>query len=172
MKAPVCRVCAITGVLCPSCSEKYRRGVLTDLDIEVAKHMFELEPRYQGLKDLEMVKSYQVKTRGGRDAVLVIVRHPSRLDPLFLQSLSKQLSNRLKRPARVVQESKDMRRLVSQIINPARVISVSTVWLPDGSIEYDVIVGRRDSNRMFLSLESVKSVLYEIVGQRVRFTFI
>ena len=65
-----------------------------------------------------------------------------------------------------------MRRLVSQIINPARVISVSTVWLPDGSIEYDVIVGRRDSNRMFLSLESVKSVLYEIVGQRVRFTFI
>ena len=172
MKANVCRVCAITGILCPSCSKKYAHGVLTDLDIRVAKEMYLLEEKRSEIGKMEMVKAYNVKTRSGREAIVVIVRYPSLLDAHFLRSLSKSLSSKLKKPVKIVQDLGEFRKTVSQLVHPARVVSVSTVWLPDGTTEYDVFISRKDLNRMFIDVDSIKRVAKNLTGRYVRFTFI
>lgn len=172
MKANVCRICAITGILCTSCSEKHARGVLTDLDIKVAREMYLLEDKRPEIGKMEMIKAYNVKTRNGREAIVVIVRHPSFLDTHFLRALSRDLSSRLKRPVKVVQDLGEFRKTVSQLVHPARVVSVSTVWLPDGTTEYDVFISRKDLNRMFIDVDSIKKVAKNLTGRYVRFTFI
>ena len=53
MKLPICLVCLKSGILCPSCQEKFDRGEITPLDIEVARHFLEIEKREDAGKILE-----------------------------------------------------------------------------------------------------------------------
>ncbi|HID05560.1 MAG TPA: transcription elongation factor, partial [Armatimonadetes bacterium] len=54
MKTPLCRVCQLTGVLCPRCEEKYKSGEVTKLDIEVSVALSRLTKDIKELEDVEL----------------------------------------------------------------------------------------------------------------------
>jgi transcription antitermination factor NusA-like protein len=165
-------VCAISGVLCQVDEERYRSGLVNDDDINLTKNLFLIEHQYPELKDLIFLKSYRVKGRDGGEVIIALVSHPQPLNNLFLSALSKQLTNKMGVDVRVVEQSKNIKKMISQIFDPAQVYGVSIMWLPDGSIEYDIMIHKRELKRIIVDLEDLRRVFKNMIHESIRFTII
>lgn len=172
MKGPVCNVCASTRVLCSSCSEKYRLGLVTDLDLDIMKVLIELENNIKELREAEFIKSYKISSEEeGKQAIIIVLRHPQRLNFTILSRISRRLSKILNNNVKVIQKLDQAKDILSQLMYPLRVYGVNIMWLPDGSIEYDVLLRRVETKRLKMDLKQVSDIASDILGRRVRFTF-
>ena len=95
MDLPLCSFDLKTGIFCPRCSEKLRRGLYSDLDVKVMKKLLELEKSFSKLQ-----KAGYVKTIDGGDTVFVVLKDGSLRDMDFreLSRLRKTLSADLGKP--------------------------------------------------------------------------
>ncbi|MEM3832127.1 MAG: hypothetical protein QW128_00800 [Thermoprotei archaeon] len=162
----------MSGVLCQVDEERYRSGLVNDDDINLTKHLFLIEHQYPELKDLIFLKSYRVKNIDGGDVIIVLVHHPQLLNSLFLSTLSKQLTNKMGVDVKVVEQSKNIKKMISQILDPAQVYGVSIMWLPDGSVEYDVMIHKRELRKVTIDLEDLRRVFKDMIHESIRFTLI
>ncbi|MEM2021495.1 MAG: transcription elongation factor, partial [Zestosphaera sp.] len=79
------------------------------------------------------------------------------------------LGEKLGLRARVIINTRDVKEVVKQIVYPARITSVNTVWLPDGSVEYVVRVPRFElRNLPFRRREIIEDLLTQITGNVVK----
>jgi len=78
--------------------------------------------------------------------------------------VSKALQEKLKvKTVRIVEKVNDLKASASQLLSPARVLGVNTLWLPDGTVQYVVRVAKNE--KRFLpsgttELERALSKLY------------
>jgi|GEM_PF-2411421 hypothetical protein len=162
----------MSGVLCTVDEEKYRNGLVNDDDISLTKYLFSVETQYPELKDLIFLKSYRVKGKDGGEVILALVSHPQPLNNLFLSALSKQLTNKMGIEVKIIEQSRNIKKVVAQVFEPAQVYGVSIVWLPDGSIEYDVMVHKRELKRITIDLDDFRRVFKDIFNESIRFTIL
>lgn len=163
MKLPICLVCIKSGILCPSCQEKLDRGEITPLDIEVGKHLLELENKYPVLKDATFFKAVDTEKM-----LIVLVKSDGRsLRPLW-NRISKVMSNKIGKPVRIIEKTASIRQIAEQVLAPARVLGVNIVWLPDGSRENYIRVPRSDLRRLSIRKEQAEKVISEFTKETVR----
>lgn len=167
MKIPLDQLCVRSGVLCPRCEMLVRSGAVTELDLEVMKSLLKAEaaPDYKFLRDTEYVKSVNL---GGMLVVQLNIP-PTIADYRSLLKLAKYLENQFKTRVRIIDtKNTNTKDLVRSVIQPARVLGVNTLWLPDGSMEYVVRIPRSDLKHLPASQEDVEYLLSQIVGANVR----
>jgi len=156
-------VCIKSGILCPSCQEKLDRGEITPLDIEVGKHLLELENKYPALKDATFFKAVDTEKM-----LIVLVKSDGRsLRPLW-NRISKVMSNKIGKPVRIIEKTASIRQIAEQVLAPARVLGVNIVWLPDGSRENYIRVPRSDLRRLSIRKEQAEKVISEFTKETVR----
>lgn len=167
MRIPLDQLCVRSGVLCPRCETLVRNGSVTELDLEVMRLLLKAEgaPDYRFLREAEYIRSVNL---GG--VVVVQLNIPaSGVDHRSLLKLAKYLEGGLNARVRVIDtKSTSTKDLVRSVIQPARVLGVNTLWLPDGSVEYVVRIPRSDLRYLPASQEDVESILTQIVGASVR----
>ncbi|MEM0015135.1 MAG: transcription elongation factor [Zestosphaera sp.] len=168
MRIPLDVLCVKTGVLCPRCQSLVKNGSVKDYEVDVMRELLELEetPEFRFLKEVEYVRS--IMSEG---ATVVILQEPksNSPDPRALSKLGWMLSERLGSKTKVIVNTKDLKEVVKQIVFPARITSVNTVWLPDGSIEYVVRVPRFElKNLPFRRREVIENLLTQITGNVVK----
>lgn len=167
MRIPLDQLCVRSGVLCPRCESLVRSGAVTDLDVEVMRLLLKAEglPDYRFLRDSEYVKSANL----GGVLIVQLNIQPNAADPRALLKLSKYLESQLNTRVRIVDaKNSNARDLVRSVIQPARVLGVNTLWLPDGSMEYVVRIPRSDIRHLPASQEDVEQLLSQMVGVNVR----
>lgn len=137
MDLPLCSFDLKTGIFCPRCSEKLRRGLYSDLDVKVMKKLLELEKSFSKLQ-----KAGYVKTIDGGDTVFVVLKDGSLRDMDFreLSRLRKTLSADLGKPVRILEDAPDPLKFIEKAVTPARIVAVNKIWLPDGSEETRIIL--------------------------------
>lgn len=168
MRIPLDVLCVKTGVLCPRCQSLVRSGSVKDYEVDIMRELLELEetPEFKFLKDMEYVKSVVSE---GATAVILQESKNDTPDPRMLNKLSWTLSERLGSKTKVIVNTKDLKEVVKQIVFPARITSVNTIWLPDGSIEYVVRVPRFElKNLPFRRREVIENLLTQITGNVVK----
>ncbi len=69
---------------------------------------------------------------------------------------------------RLVEEVHDIRRFVSQVLYPTRVMGVDITWFPDGSSEYSVRIPKSDLKKMPYPKRDAEKILETMLGHRVR----
>lgn len=168
MKIPLDILCVKTGVLCPRCQSMLRSGSVRDYEVDVMRELLDLEELtdFKFLKDMEYVRSVT-----GEGALVVILQETkdNTPDPRSLNKLSWTLSERLKIRARIITNTKDLKEVVKQLVFPARITSVNTIWLPDGTVEYVVRVPKFElRNLPFKRREIIEDLLTQITGNVVR----
>lgn len=168
MKIPLDILCVKTGVLCPRCQSILRSGSVRDYEVDVMRELLDLEELadFKFLKDMEYVRSVT-----GEGALVVILQETkdNTPDPRSLNKLSWTLSERLKIRARIITNTKDLKEVVKQLVFPARITSVNTIWLPDGTVEYVVRVPKFElRNLPFKRREIIEDLLTQITGNVVR----
>ncbi len=166
MKIPLDYLCVKTGVLCPRCQGLVSSGQVSEYEVDVLRALLDLEekPEFKFLHESTYVKSFK-----NDDVLIVVIEEPNELiDPRVLSRLSKSLSEYLNVKARVITNVKDLKELVKQLVFPARISGVNTVWLPDGSVEHIIRVPRQESRYLPIRRELLEEVLTKIVGSVVR----
>jgi len=168
LRIPLDTLCVKTGVLCPRCQSIVRSGSVKEYEVDVMRELLDLEelPDFKFLKDMEYVRS--IVSEGALVIILQDVRDNTP-DPRSLNKLSWVLGERLKTKTRIITNTKDLKEVVKQLVFPARITSVNTIWLPDGTVEYVVRIPKFEMRNLpFKRREVIEDILTQITGNVVR----
>jgi len=165
LRIPLDQLCVKSGVLCPRCESLVRSGAVTELDVEVMRVLLKAEsaPDFRFLRDSEYVRSVKLSN------IMVVQLDAPNTDSKSLLKLAKYLESELGSRVRIVNsKSASTKELVRSIIQPARVLGVNTLWLPDGTMEYVVRIPKSDLRYLPAPQEEVENLLSAMVGTNVR----
>ena len=159
--------CVKSGILCSRCEEKLRKGQITDLDIRVIRSITELEKENPSLQDVTFHKAVEA----GETMALMVDRRGM---DTFLASgakLAKSLGDRVGRRVRVLSQGGDERDFLEGLFIPFSILTINTIWLPDGSRETKVILNGRRPRRSPVDFEVAKKIAHELKSLTLRIEF-
>lgn len=161
MDLPLCYFCLKSGLLCQRCSEKVRKGEVTNLDLEIAKKLLDLETCFAHLKDCTFYKAVELE-----ELALVMVSCKKKVPRALWKKLSKVLSDNV-RTVRIVEKSSSLKAVLSQILSPARISTINTVWLPDGSWESSVEIVNEDFKKLPAEPRVLEALIKSLIKEKV-----
>ncbi|RLI34764.1 hypothetical protein DRO53_02865 [Candidatus Bathyarchaeota archaeon] len=168
MRSKICTVDLKSGILCPKCEEKVRMGEVSQLDLEVAKALLSLESKYPALQDVYFHKAVEA----GDLLVVLVGRNDLPKVLSYGGRLGRELSEKLgKRKVKFIAYDSDKRRLLEELFSPAAILTVNTLWLPDGSTETKVVISRRDARRIPISIKTIKDLAKSLMNISLRVEF-
>jgi transcription antitermination factor NusA-like protein len=168
VKTELCSFCVKSGILCSKCQERLDKGRITQLDLKVIRLLSELEKHYPGLQEVHFHKAVEI---GDTMAIMVERRDIGQLmdeEGRLLRAIGEQLGGK---KIKVLGYGGDDRRLMEELLAPLAILTINTVWLPDGSKETKTILQGRTPRHMPVDLEAVKQLAKEIQGITLRIEF-
>ncbi len=167
VKTPFCNFCLQTGMLCSLCQSKIERGELSKLDEKTAKDLLELENEYPSLKDIEFIKGVEV---GPLIVILVGIGDLPKLiggKGKIVRALGKKLGKKV----RVAEATSQTKKLIEDLLTPATVLGVNTIFLPDGEMVKKVRIRKLDSEKLPAGVELLEKTIWELTKERIKFVF-
>jgi transcription antitermination factor NusA-like protein len=158
-KLPICYFDARTGILCANCESRLQRGEISGADVEASKAIAHLADRHPELgkttlrKAFEASGSYVLEFEQSDMGLL-------RSDP----TLQEELEGALKGKVWVVGAGGSDRKFLEDVFFPARVLTVNTVWLPDGGKKTKVIVPAKRSERRIGDFDKLREAVKQARG--------
>jgi transcription antitermination factor NusA-like protein len=158
-KLPICYFDARTGMLCGNCEARLRRGEITRADVEASKAIANLSERVPELgratlkRAFEANGSYVLEFEKGDVATL-----------RSNQMVHSELEGALKGKVWLVGAGGSDRRFLEDVFFPAKVLTVNTVWLPDGGKKTKVIVPAKRSERRIGDFDKLREAVKQARG--------
>ena len=166
LKIPICTFDAKTGILCAKCQNKLDTGQLTQADVQVSKALVKLSEKNPDLNKTTLLRS--VEADG--NYVLEVEQSDAALFRAKPE-LKTKLEEALKQKVWIVGSSPSDRRFLEDLFYPNRILTVNTVWLPDGSKLTKVIIPGRRAERGAGELEALKKVVKQVRGIELMIEF-
>jgi transcription antitermination factor NusA-like protein len=167
MKTPICTIDIKSGFLCSRCQDKLDKGLITQLDIDIAKELLSLEDRAPGLKEVEFKKAVSTDSM-----VIIIIGHGNMPEALGSRGkVVKELEKRFNKRFRVVEENSNIRKTIEDMVTPAALLGINTLWLPDGSLEKKVRIRLYDSKKLPADIRVLEEAVRSLTGERIRIVF-
>lgn len=167
VKTVVCSFCLKSGILCQKCSARLRSGEITELDLSVARLLLSLEEKYPALQS---VTFYRVVDAGGTLALIVGSGDVPRLLG-FGGKIMRALSDLTGKSVRVLECGGDDRKFLEDLFAPLSITTINTIWLPDGSTETRVILGRRRGSHVPFDVNALKEIALKVRNMTLRVEF-
>jgi transcription antitermination factor NusA-like protein len=167
MKMPICTIDVKSGFLCSRCQDKLDKGLITQLDIDIAKELLSFEDRLPGLKEVEFKRAVDAGSM-----IIIIVGQGDSSDIFEPNSrVFKELEKRFNKRIRVIEENSNIRRTIEDMVTPAALLGINTLWLPDGSLEKKVRLSLSDSKKLPADIQVVEETIKALTGERIRIVF-
>ncbi|MEM3045720.1 MAG: hypothetical protein QW057_01400 [Candidatus Bathyarchaeia archaeon] len=128
--------------------------------------MMKLEEKFPELQEVTLYKTVEA---GEVLAILVDHGDVSRMlshGGKIIRTLSDELGKRI----RVLESKGDLRSFLEDLFFPLSIVSINTIWVPDGSTEIRVILSGRQRS-LPIDLNSVKKLAQEARGIVLRVDF-
>lgn len=164
MRLPICELCAKSGLLCPSCERQLSENRISALDVEMSKLIASMSDRY-GLDAADFFKAVDT----GR-IILLLTKGDVGLLIGKQGCVVKNLTAELGKKVRIVEVSGDAHKTVSDIITPARLLGINTIFKPGGK-GYRVRISRRDIERLPMDLETLNRALATLLEVETTVSF-
>ena len=156
-----------SGILCRRCEEKLEKGQITELDLKVIQRMVELEKEHPILQEVTYHRSVEAD---GMMAVLVDRRDLPKLlggGAKVVKDLGETFGKRVK----LISYGGDDREFLEDLFSPLSILTINTIWIPDGSTETKVILTGRQPRKMPVDLDVVKAIAKDLKGMTLRVEF-
>lgn len=159
MKTPICGFDAKTGILCPICEARLKSGHITQADVDLSVKLTKIAERVPELNRITLLKGHEV------DGDLVMVLGVGETAPLKREAtIMKKIEAEIGRPIWLVEGETRDREFLEDLFYPVRILTVNTVWLPDGSKLTRVIIPGRRSQGLHQEIERIKKVAKWVRG--------
>jgi transcription antitermination factor NusA-like protein len=167
VRATLCNFCLKSGILCQKCQEKLKLGEVTETYLKVARLLISLENKYIPLQNVFLHDA--IETNGvlalivGRGDVARILSYGGKI--------VRELSEKTGKTIRVLEHGTEDRKFLEDLFAPFQIVTINTIWLPDGTTETRVILksSRRKTPR--IDINSLKEIARKIRGITLRVEF-
>ncbi len=158
-KLPICYFDARTGILCGNCESRLQKGEISRADVEASKAIAHLSDRIPELGKVTLRRAFEAA------GSYVLEFEQSDMAPLRSSPLlQSELEGALKGKVWLVGAGGSDRKFLEDVFFPAKVLTVNTVWLPDGGKKTKVIVPARRSERRIGDFDKLRNVVKEARG--------
>ena len=154
----LCSFCLKSGILCQKCSAKVKSGEVSETDLRVARLLLSMEEKFPSLQNVYFHKTIET----GR--TLAIVVGPGDVPRLlgYGGKIVKTLGEETGRSIRVLENGVDNRKFLEDLFAPLSILTINTIWLPDGTTETRVILGRKRGRGSSLDVKALKEIALEV----------
>jgi transcription antitermination factor NusA-like protein len=158
LKTPICTFDAKAAILCTKCETKLRLGHLTHADVDGAIKITRLAERDECVNKFTMVGAFKV------DDDFILSLRGSDISVLRLNSsLINKFEDEFHTKVWFVEAEATDRRFLENLFFPAKVLTASLIWVPDGSKLTKVTISARNNKlELQLNLEKIKKIAKEI----------
>ena len=169
MKTELCSFCLKSGMLCQKCSNKVKDGEISKLDLKIARLLLSLEEKYPSLQNISFFKAFDV----GR-TLAIVVGHgdvPRLLG--YGGKIVKAISEESGKSIRILEQGVDDRKFLEDLFMPLNILTVNTIWLPDGTTETRVILKRKRGMQLPFDLKAIKEIAEKVrkIALRIEFAY-
>lgn len=163
----LCSFCLKSGILCQKCLAKLKSGEVSETDLRVARLLLSLEEKFPSLQNVYFYKTIETERTL---AVIVGAGDVPRLLG-YGGKIVKTLSEELGKNIRILENGVDDRKFLEDLFAPLNIMTINTIWLPDGSTETRVILGRRRGARSSIDTKSLKEIANRVRNITLRVEF-
>jgi len=167
VKTALCNFCLKSGILCPKCSKKVKTGEISQTDLKIARLLLSLENENPSLQDVYFHKAIEAD-----DLLALIVEHGDM--PRLLgqgRKVVKALEEKMGKTIRVLEHGVDERKFLEDLFAPLSIITINTIWLPDGTTETRAILKKRGRRPPAIKVEALKEIAKKVRGITLRVEF-
>ncbi len=166
MKAALCNFCLKSGILCSECQRRLESGEVSKTYLEVARLLLSLEKTYSSLQDVYFHKAVEAND------VLAVLVGPGDVGNLLAYGgkIVRTIGEKVGKRIRVLEYGAEDRKFLEDLFAPLSVITINTIWLPDGTTETRVILRRRRRSPS-LNLKALKEIAQKVRGMTLRVEF-
>jgi transcription antitermination factor NusA-like protein len=164
MKTELCSFCLKSGILCQKCSSKVKSGEISDLDLKIARLLLSLEEKYPSLQNVCFYKAVEVEK-----TLAIIVGHgdvPKLLG--YSGKIIKTLGDETGKNIKVLEYGVDDRKFLEDLFIPFSILTINTIWLPDGTTETRVILKRKRGTQLPFDLKALKEIASKVRKMSLR----
>ena len=159
--------CVKSGILCRRCEEKLDKGLVTELDLKVIQRIVELEKENPVLEDVTYHRAVEA------DDMMVVLVDKKDMPKLLgggakvVRDLSETFGKRVK----LISFGGDDRGFLEDLFSPLSILTINTIWIPDGTTETKVILTGRKPWNMPVNLDMVRKIAQDLKGMTLRVEF-
>lgn len=167
MKTELCSFCLKSGILCQKCSAKVKAGEISQLDLRIARLLLSLEEKYPSLQNVCFYKAIEVEK-----TLAILVGHgdvPRLLG--YGGKIIKALGDETGKNVRVLEYGVDDRKFLEDLFIPFSILTINTIWLPDGTTETRVILKRKRGAQLPFDLKALKEIASKVRNMSLRIEF-
>ncbi len=165
MKTVLCNFCLKSGILCSKCQGKLKSGKVSETDLRIARLLLSLEEKYPSLQE-----AYFYRAVEANDVLAILVKRgdvPRLLG--YGGKIIKALSEKTGKTIRILENGVDDRKFLEDLFVPLSILTINTIWLPDGTTETRVILRRR--RRIPMAVKALKEIAQKVRGMTLRVEF-
>ncbi len=164
MKTELCSFCLKSGILCQKCSAKVKTGEISDMDLKVARLLLSLEEKYPTLQNVCFYKAVDVEK-----TLALIVGHgdvPKILG--YSGKIIKAIGDETGKNVKVLEYGVDDRKFLEDLFIPFSILTINTIWIPDGTTETRVILKRKRGTQLPFDLKALKEIAFKVRKMSLR----
>jgi len=163
----LCSFCLKSGILCQKCLAKLKSGEVSETDLRVARLLLSLEEKFPSLQNIYFHKTIDT------DRTLAIVVGPGDVPRLlgYGGKIIKTLSEETGKNIRILENGVEDRKFLEDLFAPISIMTINTIWLPDGSTETRVILGKRRGTHSSLDVKALKEIASKVRNITLRVEF-
>jgi len=154
-------------MLCQKCLAKLKSGEVSELDLKIASLLLSLEGKYPSLQNVHFHKAVDVdKTLGiivGSGDVPRILGYGGKI--------IKALGEETGKSVRVLEYGVDDRKFLEDLFAPLSIVTINTIWLPDGTTETRVILRKRRGMQPPFDVKALKEIARKVRNITLRVEF-
>jgi len=167
VKAALCNFCLKSGILCPKCQWKLRSGEVSEVDLKIASLILSLEEKYPSLQDVYFHKAVEA------NGVLAVLVKRGDMPHLlgYGGKIIKALGEKTGKTIRILEYGVDDRKFLEDLFAPLSILTINTIWLPDGTTETRVILRRRGRRQPPINVKALKEIARKVRGITLRVEF-
>jgi transcription antitermination factor NusA-like protein len=154
-------------MLCQKCLAKVKSGEITELDLKIARLLLSLEEKYPSLQNVYFHKAVDA------DKTLAVIVGPGDVPRLlgYGGKIIKALGEEVGRSIRVLEYGVDDRKFLEDLFAPLSIVTINTIWLPDGTTETRVILSKRRGSHLPFDVKALKEIARKVRNITLRVEF-
>jgi len=142
------------------CQAKLESGKISETDLKIARLLLSLEEKHPQLQNVYFHKAVET------DGVLAIIMGQGDIAKLLSVGgrIIREMQDLTGKQIRLLEHEVDDRKFLEDLFAPYSIMTINTIWLPDGSTETRVILKRRGRRTPTLNTRALKEIARGVRG--------
>ncbi len=154
-------------MLCQKCLARVKSGEISESDLKIARLLLSLEDKYPSLQNVYFHKSVDADNTlaviVGRGDIPRLLGHGGKI--------IKTLGTKVRKAIRVLEYGVDDRKFLEDLFAPLSIVTINTIWLPDGTTETRVILRKRRGRPSPFNVKALKAIAQKVRNMTLRVEF-